>query len=145
MKLAILNTLRGLGTMMWQFVISFPFYSEKIRAHIRKIESELEKLIQEPRLLIGGHDLSIGTLFSGSTLLTLGVIPWIVLIWLFVVQACAESYIIFLLSTSWIYNWLQEAPIATSWLFLLKYISTNVASTFLELLQTIQTKLSNAM
>lgn len=56
-------------------MISFPFYSEKIRAHIRKIESELEKLTQEPRLLIGGHDLSIGTLFSGSTLLTLGVIP----------------------------------------------------------------------
>ena len=61
--------------MMWQFATGFPFYSEKIRVHITKIELKVENLIQEPRLLIGGHDLSIGILFFGSTLLTLGVIP----------------------------------------------------------------------
>ena len=75
MKLEILNTLCGLGDMMWQVAIGFPFYSEKIRAHITKIEWKVENLIQEPRLLIVGHDLSIRTLFFGSTLLTLGVIP----------------------------------------------------------------------
>lgn len=48
MKLAILNTLRGLGDMMWQFAIGLPFYSEKIRAHITKIELKVENLIQEP-------------------------------------------------------------------------------------------------